>query len=193
MTVSSAYIGKVILQQDVKFKTILAWVHVLLKIMFRVLSSLSKEIWMKSYQLFVYFFLLLGLLCWHTDFIMQRLDFRQLSGWFQLPEKRTLWESNCFISLNVVMICGVRCTTYILIAADFFKCAVLFNEWSAVFLPLRCQVQHPLGAGLHLSLQGGTQMSSTTSGWMDGLNDRSHSSLLPEISPGCCQRLAAGR
>lgn len=63
--------------------------------------------------------------------------------------------------------------THILIAADFFECAVLFDEWSAVFLPLGCQVQHPLSAGLHLSLQREEYRGVTPhlDDWMDGCMD----------------------
>lgn len=46
------------------------------------------------YQLFVHFFLLLGLLCGHTDFVVQRLDFGQLSGRLQL--RRASRINTCF-------------------------------------------------------------------------------------------------
>lgn len=84
-------------------------------------------------------------------------------------------------------------STYILVATDFFESAVLVNERSAVFLPLRGQIHHPLGTGLHLILEEGAHRFHQI--WIRHvcICQRCASALLPEASAGCCLRLVAGR
>lgn len=100
--------------------------------------------------MFIYFFLFFGLLCRHTYFVMQRLDFRQLSGRLQLKEieKKLAESKSVFTGTNEVTNL-LEGTTYILVAAHFFKSAVFVDKWSTVFLPLRGQIHHPLDTGLH--------------------------------------------
>lgn len=126
---------------------------------------------------------------------MQRLDFRQLSRWFHLRKLQRNYQNQNVCHLNKWSYPSVIHTvhTYILITANFFESAVLFNEWSSVFLPLRSQVHHPIGTGLNESLReehrGFHWIWRPCWVW---LNDRSQSFLLPGASPGCSQRLATG-
>lgn len=108
------------------------------------------------YQLLVDLLLLPGLLCGHTDLVMQRLNLRQLPGRLQLrrtnTDKRTEFK-RVYAGVNSTSF--PRDATYVPVAADLLEPAVLVDERGAVLLPLRGQVDHPLGAGLHQSLQEG--------------------------------------
>lgn len=100
-------------------------------------------------------------LCISSFFFMSSVDERILSCKDLISDSfredsscGILKQANCIgFTENIWCQCDKNVTAYILVAAQCFKSAVFIDEWSAVFFPLRGEMNHPLDTGLNYVLE----------------------------------------